>query len=526
MPLPTFQKILIVDDKADNTASLAQVLAREGLRIVEAHAGNDALGLMLEHEFALVLLDVQMPCMDGYEVASLMRRNPRTAQVPIIFLTAINKEYQHVRDGYQAGAVDYLFKPVDPEIIRAKVDIFLALDRARREKEILVGELHTSNSQLQDLYRRKSDFLAAASHELRTPLTVIREFCSLVHDEVVGTLNQEQKKCLHAAVRNCDRLADMVNGLLDLESVESGSHPIRRDKVDAGALAMTVHTDFVPRCAKAGQDLRLEVADNLPPVLVDKDLITQVLVNLLGNALRFTPTGGRITLEVGPCPVGVRLEIRDTGCGIAPEDQDRAFEKFIQLNRRGGPGSQGTGLGLAISRRIARLHGGDIELESSPGHGSRFWLDLPAYATDLHLRTLLQDARTSAAGYPGPWTLVLLRLPVPYHGWRRDVSEVLRGVMRRGEDRTALLEIADTEVVGVLLKSGRDGAIAFLSRMERGLVTAGIQALIEIQFALEEFTPGDEDAEAVQGRKPQFISLALGLDFKGVDDVQEENPGR
>ena len=526
MSQPAIQKILIVDDKAGNTASLARVLEREGLQILQAHAGNDALGLMLEHEFALVLLDVQMPGMDGYEVASLMRRNERTLKVPIIFLTAINKEYQHVRNGYQAGAVDYLFKPVDPEIIRAKVKIFLELDRSRREKDLLVAELNTSNARLQELYRRKSDFLAAASHELRTPLTVIREFCSLVHDEVVGTLNQEQKNCLQSALRNCDRLAAMVNDLLDLESVESGSHPIRRDKVDAGALATTLFKDFAPRCTTAGLDFRLEVGENLPPVLADMDLITQVLVNLLGNALKFTPPEGRITLAVAACPQGVRVEVRDTGCGIAPEDQGRVFEKFTQLKRREGPGCQGTGLGLPISRRIAQLHGGDIKLASSPGNGSRFWLDLPAYETELHLRTLLQDARSSAAGYPGPWTLVLLRMPVGYAGWRQDVSEVLRGVMRRGEDRKALLEIADTEVVGVLLKSGRDGAIAFLSRLEKGLATAGIQALVSVQFALEEFSPGDDEEAAAQRRHPQFISLALGLDNEGVDDVQKKNPGR
>ncbi len=178
--------ILIVDDREENLASMVQLLAREDLEILTAQSGNEALGLMLENDLALVLLDVQMPGMDGFEVAQLMRHNVRTRRIPIIFVTAINKERRHIFTGFEAGAVDYMFKPVDPFIIRSKVQVFLEIKRNELEREQLVADLNMANRQLKEISERKSDFLSAASHELRTPLTIIKEYCGLVRDGVVG----------------------------------------------------------------------------------------------------------------------------------------------------------------------------------------------------------------------------------------------------------------------------------------------------------------------------------------------------
>ena len=383
--------IMIVDDRPENLASMRQLLDQEDLEILTAESGNEALGMMLERDLALVLLDVQMPGMDGFEVADLMRRNERTRRIPIIFVTAINTERRHIFSGFKAGAVDYMFKPVDPFIIRSKVEVFLDIKRNELVREGLMVDLNEANRRLQELNERKSDFLSAASHELRTPLTIIKEYCGLVHDEVVGDINSEQKRCLDAALRNCNRLADLVNDLLDLDSIESGHTGLRRSSVDLGRVLTEAYTDFGPRCASVGQTIRLEMEDNLPPVLGDAQMLTQVLVNLLGNAHKFTPSGGEILIRGLRAAEGARVEVQDNGPGIAPEDQAIVFEKFTQLNRKDGPGARGTGLGLAISHKIMELHGGKLGLHSQPGQGSVFHFTVQPYAMPAHLRALVAD---------------------------------------------------------------------------------------------------------------------------------------
>ena len=526
VPGPVAQKILVVDDKPRNRESLVRLLAGDGVEVLTAGSGNEALGLMLEHDLALVLLDVQMPEMDGYEVATWMRRHQRTRHLPIIFVTAINKEPRHIATGYEAGAVDYLFKPVDPATIRAKVNVFLALNRHQAEKDRLLAELNDANRRLRDATRRKSDFLAAASHELRTPLTVIREFCSLVHDGILGEVNAEQKSCLGSVLRNCDRLGGLVNGLLDLDGIESGSQRIAREPVDAGALVRTVRADFLPRCLASGQEIVLEVPQGLPPVLADPDLMTQVLVNLVGNAHKFTPAGGRITLALEAAGDAVRIEVRDTGCGIAPEDHAKVFEKFTQLHRKDRPGAQGTGLGLAISRRIIDLHGGAIGLSSEVGEGSVFWIELPVHTDEGQLAALLRDASLSASGYGGPWTLVLLRSPWVETDLAAEAAAWLTSLLRRGEDHSVPLKIADRNNLGILLKTGRDGALAFLARLEQAVAVRRCERALALEFALCDVTPDDPDLAGILNRPARFMALDLGLETGGAADEQEEDPGR
>ncbi|MFH2053243.1 MAG: hybrid sensor histidine kinase/response regulator [bacterium] len=520
------QKILVVDDKPRNRESLVRLLAGDGVQVLTAGSGNEALGLMLEQDLALVLLDVQMPEMDGYEVATWMRRHERTRHLPIIFVTAINKEPRHIATGYEAGAVDYLFKPVDPTTIRAKVNVFLALNRHQAEKDRLLAELGDANRKLREATRRKSDFLAAASHELRTPLTVIREFCSLVHDGILGDVNAEQKSCLGSVLRNCDRLGGLVNGLLDLDGIESGSQRIARAPVDAGALVTTVQADFLPRCLASGQRIVLDVPQGLPPVLADPDLVTQVLVNLVGNAHKFTPAGGCITLALKASGDAVRIEVRDTGCGIATEDHAKVFEKFTQLHRKDRPGPQGTGLGLAISRRIIELHGGAIGLDSEVGEGSVFWIELPVHTDEGQLAALLGDASLSASGYGGPWTLVLLRSPWVETDLAAETAGWLPSLLRQGEDHSVPLKIADRNNLGILLKTGRDGALAFLARLEQAVAARRCDRVLALEFALCDVTPEDPDVEGILNRPWRFMALDLGLETGGTEDVQEEDPGR
>ncbi len=469
---PEMLKILIVDDRAENVASLRQVLDRDDLEIHAALSGNDALAQMLDHDFALVLLDVQMPGMDGFEVAELMRNHEKTRTVPIIFVTAINKERSHIFSGYEAGAMDYLFKPVDPFIIRAKVAAFLELKRSQMAREQLLTDLNRANARLQEISDLKSDYLSAASHELRTPLTVIKEFCSLVHDEVVGPINSDQRRCLGSAVRNCNRLADLVNDLLDLDSIESGNVHLVRQRVDLAEMLQVCREDFEGRCAEVGQSLNLslpdadpDTAEILPGVLAAADKITQVVVNLLGNALKFTPSGGNIHLRAEIAATEVIIEVQDDGPGIAPEDQERVFEKFAQLNRMDGPGAKGTGLGLPISRKIIGLHGGELELFSEPGQGCLFRFNLPIYTDQSHLQSFVADGTHNPAGLPSVWTLVLLSPSLENPCPARALADELAILVRSSEDRTGLLSCGDHPLHAILLKTGEAGARAMLGRL-------------------------------------------------------------
>jgi signal transduction histidine kinase len=466
-------KILIVDDRPSNIASLRQVLARDDMEILAAGSGDEALALLLDHDFALVLLDVQMPGMDGFEVADLMRRHPQTRDIPIIFVTAINKDRRHITSGYEVGAVDYLFKPVDPHVIRAKVGAFLNLKRSQLARERMVDELNAANARLREISDLKSDYLSAASHEFRTPLTVIREFCSLVHDGVVGEVNDEQRRCLASALRNCDRLAGLVNDLLDLDSIESGASRLTRERLDLGELMRSCVDDFHGRCEGERQEIGFRGADGrfgpwppaVAPVLAAPDMITQVFVNLVGNAHKFTPAGGRITLAAESDGDRVRVEVADTGPGIAPEDRGRVFEKFAQLNRQDGPGAKGTGLGLPISRKIVELHGGELDLVDGNGPGCVFRFDLPVYSDTAHFAAFVGDATHNPTGLPVTWTLILLA-PDPADPWDPAAFETdLLHLVRSSEDRVGVVHVAGRAVNGIVLKCDRDGALSVLGRL-------------------------------------------------------------
>ena len=476
-------KLLIVDDRPGNIASLRQVLARDDMEIMAAESGEEALALMLDHDYALVLLDVQMPGMDGFEVADLMRRHRRTRDVPVIFVTAINKERRHISSGYDVGAIDYLFKPVDPHVIRAKVAAFLKLKRAQLAQAQLVAELNAANARLQEISDLKSDYLSAASHEFRTPLTVIREFCSLVHDGVVGEVNEEQRKCLGSALRNCDRLAGLVNDLLDLDSIESGASRLSREEVRLPALLASCVEDFRGRCQAAGQTISYAAAEGnavagsgaVPAVLAAPNMVTQVLVNLVGNAHKFTPAGGHITVSARVRGGMALVEVADNGPGIALEDRDRVFEKFAQLNRVDGPGAKGTGLGLPISRMIARLHGGDLVLADSPGTGCVFQFELPLYSDRAHLQAFVGDATHNPTGMTVPWTLILVA-PDPAQPWApAEFESRLLQLVRSSEDRVGVVRIDGREMNGVVLKTDAVGAASFLARLG-DMVAAGYPA--------------------------------------------------
>ena len=472
--------LLIVDDREANLQSLSQLLARDDVNIHTALSGNEALGLMLEHDFALVLLDVQMPGMDGFEVATLMRSHERTRHVPVIFVTAISKDRQHIFSGYDAGAVDYLFKPLDPHVIRAKVAVFLELKRSQLVRERLLESLSRANTQLEEAALLKSDYLAAASHELRTPLTAMKEFCSLVHDEVVGPINDEQRRCLETALRNCRRLGGIVEHLVDLDSVESGRMRLGRGSVDLAELVRERAAALAGRCRAAGKlvELSLPVRRGDAEVLADGELVANALVQLLDNAAKYSPAGGVIRIRVRRLGDKVTVEVADHGPGITPANRVRIVRKYTQVDRRDGPGEQGLGLGLAIATRLLELQDSRLDLVSTPGTGSIFGFTLPRYTPEAHLRAFCGDAVRQAARRWEPWSLVLLRdrLGGPVPEWLVTAAgQAIAGM----DERRAVVPVLGVSTLLALVRGGAEGALAWTAGLAQLAPAGEADAVLE-----------------------------------------------
>ena len=382
--------ILIVDDRPENLLSMEALLCDEGIDVVKAGSGREALGLSLRQEFALILLDVQMPEMDGFETAELMRGNPKTRGVPIIFVTAGEKSSVSMFKGYETGAVDYIYKPIDPIVLRGKVQIFSELYRNRRaierheqflEQQVAerTRELSQALEMAKASNRAKSEFLANTSHEIRTPLTAIQSAVDLMHADF---LSDEQKFCLETISNAANNLLILFDNILNLSEIEAN-----RLEIDKRCFALRncmeeVVATQIGRIREKNLGFTFEVDAQVPEQVYSDPLkLKQIVFNLLANAIKFTREG-EISLLVAAVtpenePLALQLQVRDTGIGIETDALARIFEPFEQgdgsMTRRFG----GSGLGLAICQRLTNRMGGKIRVESTVGSGSTFTVTLP-----------------------------------------------------------------------------------------------------------------------------------------------------
>ncbi|MBQ5946657.1 hybrid sensor histidine kinase/response regulator [Massilia sp. ST3] len=385
-------KILIVDDLPENLQALEALLRTEPCEVYQAASGDQALALLLEHEFALAILDVQMPGMDGFELATLMRGTERTRHIPIMFVSAAGRELNYAFKGYESGAVDFLYKPLDPDAVRGKVKVFVALDqqrretrrqmaaleRSRQEQETLLRELNATQEELQRSLRMRDEFMSLVAHELRTPLNTLfleTQMRSLqIRRGNAAAFSPDQ---MEAMVRRDERqikaMIRLIDDMLDVSRMRSGKLSIRPCNVELVSLLERVVSDMALQAASTGTTLTLVPHD---PVVGcwDEFRIEQVVVNLLTNALRY---GGGQPVEVSVQLDGdrVQVDVRDQGKGIAATDIERIFEPYERGARNGEP--KGLGLGLYISRQLAVSHGGELRVASKPGEGSTFSLHLP-----------------------------------------------------------------------------------------------------------------------------------------------------
>jgi signal transduction histidine kinase len=361
---PPVASILMVDDRPENLLALEGVLKPLGARLVKARSGEEALMHLLRETFAVILLDVQMPRLDGLQTAELIKQREQTRHIPIIFITALSREAAWVFKGYAHGAVDYLLKPVDPEILRAKVRVFcdLFIRGEKIRKQALENEV-------------KDVFLASVVHELRTPLAAAKAQTQLaLHQLTEGHGEPNATRALRVISRQIDRLVRLVGDLLDVNRLDTSQLELNPTEFDLSALLEEVRG----RMQSLGEEkhpIRV-VAEEGIRFFGDRDRIDQALTNLVSNAVRYSPEGGGIDIKLEEAADGVHVAIADHGLGIPKDQQTYIFERFARAH---GTSYGGLGLGLAITKGIVEQHGGSIWVESEGvrGKGSTFHLRLP-----------------------------------------------------------------------------------------------------------------------------------------------------
>jgi signal transduction histidine kinase len=385
-------KLLIVDDLPENLQALNALIRGDGRQVFQAGSGEEALALLLQHDFAMAFLDVQMPGMDGFELAELMRGTEKTRQIPIVFVTAAGKELDYSFKGYEAGAVDVLYKPLDPRAVKGKVQVFVALyeqreatrrqiealEQARQRQEATLAELNAAQVQLQRALAMRDEFMSMVSHEMRTPLntlyleTQLRKM-QLERGNMAAFGAEQLQRMVARDDRQIQSIIRLIDDMLDVSRIRSGKLSLRPGWVELSGLLRRLVHDLTPQATTAGCTLTLD-ADTPVSGWWDEFRIEQIVVNLLTNALRY---GGQQPVEVALLvePDWVRIEVRDHGAGVAPEQQDKIFEPYER-----GVGNEvpsGLGLGLYISRQLAEVHEGSLTLRSQPGEGAVFSLALP-----------------------------------------------------------------------------------------------------------------------------------------------------
>ena len=377
--------ILMVDDSPDKLLAMESVLAPLGQNLVKVKSGEEALRVLLKQDFALILLDVNMPGMNGFETADMIRKRKTLEHVPIIFVTALSTTDADVFRGYAFGAVDYILTPFVPEILKTKVGVFIELWRQRRELESRAESLKCLNEnlkmraeQLSAANRELEGFCYTIAHDLRAPLRAMEGLTALLLDECNEKLSPEALDFglrIRSAASRMDQMIQELLGYSRLSLMELECEPVRLSRVIKDAVAQ-INWDVEERKA------RLNIKRSNAQVVGHHAILVQVMVNLISNAIKFSRP--EVPPEVNVWDERrngfVRVWVEDNGIGIAPEHQDRIFRIFERLHGR--ESFTGTGVGLAIVEKAINRMRGRVGVESVPDQGSRFWFEVPQVAPE------------------------------------------------------------------------------------------------------------------------------------------------
>lgn len=361
--------ILLVDDREENLYALENMLLEDDRIFIKATSGKEALKIAFKEDISLILLDVQMPEMDGFEVAHLLKSTTRTKKIPIVFVTAISKESKYVVKGLTGGAVDYLFKPLDTEITRAKVTTLLQFYRQQQE-------LEQKNTELAYLNDQKNYFLGMAAHDLRNPLGNIQAFSEFILTEAGNSLTDQHREYLSIISNSSSFMLSMVNNLLDIAKIESGKLELHLEPTNLVELVR--NNIMINRTLSDKKNIRLEFSTSSDEmeISIDKTQIQQVLNNLITNAIKFSNSGTVVEIGLEKQDTSVLLSVRDHGQGIPSSEVEKLFNPFQKTSVKSTAGEKSTGLGLAIVKKIVEAHKGKIWVESEVGKGSIFRFSL------------------------------------------------------------------------------------------------------------------------------------------------------
>lgn len=374
-------KFLLVDDLDDNLVALEGLLKRDGLELLKAKSGKEALEILLAHEISLAFIDIQMPVMSGFELAEIMCSTERTRSTPIIFLTAGTIDHERWSRGFEAGAIDFLPKPIDPMILLNKAAVFFELAGQRQrlqEKERILRELNDklewSNSELERASRNKDQFIAMLAHELRNPLAPILTGMEVLRKNPGDTLLNE--RVADMLTRQVGQIAHLIDDLMDVSRMTTGKIQLKKQSVRMSEVIEQSVESVQPLIEESGHNLILQNDAPDFSLLADPFRLIQVISNLISNAVKHTPQGGEIIVSVKDTGKQVILSVQDNGNGIPPGEQEKIFEMFEQ----GASGSrEGLGIGLTLVRSLVEMHGGSITLNSDGmGKGSEFVVTLPS----------------------------------------------------------------------------------------------------------------------------------------------------
>ena len=389
--------ILVVDDNQTNLIAIEAALSPLGRKLVLAHSGVEALGRLLEQDFALIILDVAMPGMDGFETAKLVRTRERNRATPIIFITGLSWEHDAVLRGYELGAFDFLMKPIRPEVLRAKATVFVQLQERTIELAIKAEELHQAQTrayerellaqrrrfeaevmerqmqQLAETDRRKDEFLAILAHELRNPLQPLQTAVEVLEHDPDKPVPVRIRRIVHRQVQHITRLVD---DLLDVARFTAGKLELRREPVDLDAIVEEALASCQTAITARGH--RIDVRAHNAPALVNGDPVrlVQCVCNLLNNAAKYTEPGGALVVDLGADQGMGYVRVTDNGRGIPADLLPKIFDMFVQ-ERVTPDGAGGLGLGLGLVKRLVELHGGTVSATSEgKGKGATFEIRL------------------------------------------------------------------------------------------------------------------------------------------------------